>query len=93
MEHVPDAPWIRDAEINGVGPEDDDDSPDYSEQINMLYNAYDELEEAAEWILDVEEDLIKTEFTDDFRELIHNIHAISAEINNEIKKIEKASAY
>ena len=92
MEHVPDAPWIRDAENNGWGPEGDD-GPDYSAQAEKLYNAYDLLEEASELVLEVEDDLIKTEFTDDFRELIHRIHAISAEINNEIKKLEKASAY
>ena len=87
MSQIADAPWIREAEMYGMPPYDDD--PDYTDQIEMLKKADRLLDDAIDELMAVEQDLDCTEFSDDFRDLIHHIEDIGCDIRAEIKELER----
>ena len=87
MSQIADAPYIREAEMYGMPPYDDD--PDYSEQVEELKKADRLLDDAIDDLMAAEDDLEGTEFENDFRDLIHQVEDIGCGIRAIIKNLER----
>ena len=84
---IADDPRVRDAEINGWGPADDD--PDYSEQVELLKDAEELLNQAADRMLDVEDDLKPEKLDNFYRETMYRIWEIATDIRCAQDRLER----
>ena len=85
MEQIPDAPWIRDAELNGMPPFGDD--PDYTEVKKLLTEADKGIDNLVEILIEVDDRL--KEFGDDeeFTEQIGKLEDIGCDIRHIIREL------
>ena len=84
-DDIPDAPYIREAELYGMPPYDE---PDFSEQIKTLEEADKGLDNVVDILLQAEDDLDGTIYENDLRDLIHSIQDIGCDIRHEIKRVK-----
>lgn len=85
MMQIPDAPYIREAEMLGMPPYNE---PDYSEPLEALSKARKALDEVSNLIMDAENGLDGTKYELDFRDMIYKLDGIDCEIMDEIKKVK-----
>ena len=85
MEQIPDAPWIREAERDGMPPFGDD--PDYSEVKELLTEADKGIDNLVEILIEVDDRL--KEFGDDeeFTEQIGKLEDIGCDIRHIIREL------
>ena len=85
MEQIPDAPWIREAERDGMPPFGDD--PDYSEVKKLLTEADKGIDELVEILIDIDDRL--QEFGDDeqFKDQIGKLEDIGCDIRHIIREL------
>ena len=84
---IADAPYIREAEMYGWGPEGDD--PDYSEQVEKLKKTEELLDDAAEWLLSVEDDLKPEKVENPYREMMYKINDMAVDVRLMREKLER----
>ena len=82
---IADAPYIREAELFGMPPYDDD--PDYSEQAKALEQIDKEIDKVISLLTDAENDLEGTGFEKEIREMITRVEEIGCDIRAEAKKV------
>ena len=85
-DDIPDAPYIREAEMFGMPPYEDE--PDFSEQIETLEKADKGIDTVVDFLLQVEDDLDGTIYENDFRDMIHAIENIGGDIRHEIDRVK-----
>ena len=85
MEQIPDAPYIREAERDGMPPFGDD--PDYSEVKKLLTEADKGIDELVEILIDIDDRL--QEFGDDeqFKDQIGKLEDIGCDIRHIIREL------
>ena len=85
MEQIPDAPWIREAERDGMPPFGDD--PDYTEVKKLLTEADKGIDNLVELL--IEADYRLKEFGDDeeFTEQIGKLEDIGCDIRHIIREL------
>lgn len=85
MEQIPDAPWIREAERDGMPPFGDD--PDYTEVRKMLEEADKGIDNLVEILIDIDDRL--QEFGDDeqFKDQIGKLEDIGCDIRHIIREL------
>lgn len=86
MKQIPDAPYIREAELLGMPPYEDE--PDFTDQINSLRQCDRECDEVIDLLLGIEDDLDGTAYGNDFRSIIHMVEDIGCDIRKEIAKLK-----
>jgi len=84
-EQIPDAPWIREAERDGMPPFGDD--PDYTEVKKLLTEADKGIDELVEILIDIDDRL--QEFGDDeqFKDQIGKLEDIGCDIRHIIREL------
>ena len=78
---IADAPWIRDAENNGWGPEDDD--LDYADQIECLKKVEELLDEASGYLQEIVYELgvaIFEELFDKVNDMAADVRVVKGEL-------------
>lgn len=85
MEQIPDAPWIRDAEQNGMPPFGDD--PDYSEVIALLTQADNGIDDIVETLIEADDRLKEAGDYQEFAEQIGKLEDIGCEIRHMIREL------
>ena len=85
MMQIPDAPWIREAEMYGMPPYDE---PDFSEQIKSLEEADKCFDTIVNILLQVEDELDGTIYENDLRDLIGSVEDIAADIRHETDRVK-----
>ena len=85
MEQIPDAPWIREAERDGMPPFGDD--PDYTEVKKLLTEADKGIDNLVELLIEADDRL--KEFGDDeeFTEQIGKLEDIGCDIRHIISEL------
>jgi len=85
MEQIPDAPWIREAERDGMPPFGDD--PDYTEVKKLLTEADKGIDNLVELLIEADDRL--KEFGDDeeFTEQIGKLEDIGCDIRHIIREL------
>lgn len=86
---IADAPWIRDAEMNGV-PETEE--IDFEPSIKSLEEADEEMDKVMDQLLAVEDDLDGTGYLKDIREVMSNLRDVQCTIIQMKNLLKKYSA-
>ena len=85
MEQIPDAPWIREAERDGMPPFGDD--PDYSDVIALLKQADMNIDDIVETLIEVDDRLTEAGDDPEYTEQIDKLEDIGCEIRHMIREL------
>lgn len=85
MEQIPDAPWIREAERDGMPPFGDD--PDYSDVIALLKQADKNIDDIVETLIEVDDRLTEAGDDPEYTEQIDKLEDIGCEIRHMIREL------
>lgn len=87
MEQIPDAPWIREAERDGMPPFGDD--PDYSDVIALLKQADKNIDDIVETLIEIDDRLKEAGDDQEFTEQIEKLEDIGCDIRHIIREKER----
>ena len=87
MEQIPDAPWIREAEQNGMPPYDDE--TDYSDVIALLKDADKVMDDLVETLIEIDDRLKMAGDDQEFTEQIGKLEDIGCDIRHIIREKER----
>ena len=86
MEQIPDAPYIREAEMYGMPPYEDE--PDFTEQINSLAQCDRECDAVIDILTAVEDDLSGTIYENQIHDIISAVEDIGCDIRLAMAKVK-----
>jgi len=85
MEQIPDAPWIREAERDGMPPFGDD--PDYTEVRKMLEEADKGIDNLVEILIEIDDRLKEAGDDEQFTDQIGKLEDIGCDIRHIIREL------